>query len=411
MSGAGTTSGPSARPPAAVPPAGPSRPSTALVDRAEALELAAAAVLGGLVLALDLSQGPEPAWRVVVDVAVGVAALALLLRRHQHPVGVAVLVVLASTVSPAVMGAVLLAVVSLATHRRWRSIAAVGGLFVVVTLTGAQTSDRAADWRAELALTVAVYGLCAASGAYLGSRRDLETALRERARSAEREQAARVEQAQVAERTRIAREMHDVLAHRIALVSMHAGVLAYRPDLPADERVSTAAVVQENANLALLELRQVLGVLRADGGRAGAPEAPQPTLPDVAALVQGAARGGQDVRLRLDPEDDWPARVPRTLSRHAYRLVQEGLTNARKHAPGARVDVTLSAAGDGQLVVDVVNGPARAGDPAPPGSGMGLVGAAERARLVGGRLVHGRDGSGGYRLHAELPWQPGEEQA
>ncbi|WP_217617206.1 histidine kinase [Cellulomonas sp. GbtcB1] len=370
----------------------------------------AAAGVGAFALTAEVSQGPvQPTWWVALDAALGVAAVLLLLHRHRHPVAVAAAVVAVSAFSAAAQGAVLVALVALATTRRWRAVAAVGAGFGAATvvdllLLGEVTTPRV---RADLVLAVLVWLACTATGAYLGSRRDLLTALRDRADAAERATAAERDQARTAERTRIARVLHDVLAHRISLVSMHAGVLAYRRDLPPEEQAATAEVVRDNANLALLELRQVLGVLREPAAGAG-PDAPQPTLAAVDDLVADARAAGSDVALDLgDATRARLAQVPAAVGRHAYRVVQEAVTNARKHAAGAPVRVRVDVEQD-RVVVEVRNGARPAGaPPAPPGSGMGLVGVDERVRQVGGRLEHGPDASGGYRLRAELPW--GEE--
>src|SRR6478752_4277630 len=211
----------------------------------------------------------------------------------------------------------------------------------------------------------------------------------------------RVVQAQVAERARIAREMHDVLAHRISLVAMHSGALAYRTDLTPEQVSETAEVVRESANQALTELRAVLGVLRDVPGSGapadGTPQPPQPTLADLEALVAEARSGGTTVR--LDRSGDLE-RVPEQVSRGAYRIVQEGLTNARKHAPGAAVRVTVRN--------PVPRGGGEAADgirqDVTVGAGLGLLGLTERAVLAGGELTYGPDRAGDFVLTARLPW-------
>ena len=198
----------------------------------------------------------------------------------------------------------------------------------------------------------------------------------------EAEQRLRIEQAREAERRRIAREMHDVLAHRVSLLSLHAGALEFRPDASPEEVAEAAGVIRATAHAALEELRQVIGVLR-DGAEERAPEPPQPTLADIPALVEECRAAGMRVRCRLDVPD--AATAPAALGRTAYRIVQEGLTNARKHAPAAAVDVTI-AAGE-QLVVEVVSrrpvGVAVAAEPL-PGRGQ-RAGRAGRARRAGRR--------------------------
>lgn len=390
--------------PAADTPHAP-RPAGA---RGEALRLGAVALVGAVSLAAVAAQMPGSSpWRWVLDGLVGVAALALLRLRHRHPVLVAVVVVLASTWAASVLGAVVLAVVSLATTRRWRPVLGVGLLLVATTVADDVARGTADRWWGQAVLTAALYAALAGFGAYQGSRRDLMAALRERAEAAEREQRSRLEQARTAERTRIAREMHDVLAHRISLVAMHAGVLAFRTDLPAEQQAATAGVVRDNANLALAELRQVLGVLRQDGDPVPAP--PQPTLADLDGLVEAAADLGAGARLDVGAGTRAALRaLPVATSRSAYRIVQEALTNARKHAPGAPVVVAVAGSPGGVLTLDVQNGRPTGPDTGVPGSGTGLVGVGERVRLAGGRLAHGPDGEGGYRLQAVLPWEDEE---
>jgi signal transduction histidine kinase len=210
----------------------------------------------------------------------------------------------------------------------------------------------------------------------------------------------RVEQAREAERRRIAREMHDVLAHRISLLGLHAGALEFRPDASPEEIAAAAAVIRASAQAAQRELREVIGVLR-EGGDGTEP--PQPTLAQIPALVDESRAAG----MRLNCSIDVPDELPAALGRTAYRIVQEGLTNARKHAPGAAVEVTI--AGGEQLVVEVVSrrpvGVA-AGSLAPERPGSGLIGLAERVGLAGGTLEHGPEAGGDFVLRATLPRTP-----
>jgi signal transduction histidine kinase len=261
------------------------------------------------------------------------------------------------------------------------------------------------NW-SQAALGIVCIAAVLAWGMFVRARRQLAQSLRERAQRAESE---RVEQARQHERHRIAREMHDVLAHRISLVSLHAGALELRPDGPADEIARAAGVIRDSAHQALEELREVIGVLRAE--RAGdddwaddAPERPQPTLADLPELVDESRRAGMLVRLECRVAD--PAAVPVAAGRSAYRIVQEGLTNARKHAHGTEVTVTARGVrGDG-LTVEIRNPwPLDAASTtAIPGAGSGIIGLAERASLVGGRLEYGRTPTGDFRLWAWLPW-------
>ena len=210
-------------------------------------------------------------------------------------------------------------------------------------------------------------------------------------RHAEAEQQLRVEQARYAERTRIAREMHDVLAHRISLLSLHAGALEFRPDAPPEEIARAAAVIRASAHQALEDLRAVIGVLR-DGADGEAPQPPQPTLAALPGLLEESRAAG--MRLHADVRVADLAAVPDAVGRHALRIVQEALTNARKHAAVGRRSTCASRARPGDGLTIEVRNPApvlAAGGPEIPGLGTGLVGLAERATLSGGRLEHGLD--------------------
>jgi signal transduction histidine kinase len=241
-------------------------------------------------------------------------------------------------------------------------------------------------------------------GMFVRARRQLVLSLRDRAERAEAEQQLRVEQARQHERAKIAREMHDVLAHRISLLSLHAGALEFHPDAPPEEVARAAGVIRSSAHDALEDLRTVIGVLRAEAG--GDPEPPQPTLADVPALIEESRHAGMQVRFECDLPD--PGAVPVATGRSAYRIVQEGLTNARKHARGAAVEVTVEGAAGTGLTIEIRNrlpvGVAAATEI--PGTGTGIVGLAERASLAGGRLEHGRTATGDYRLWVWLPWPP-----
>ena len=177
---------------------------------------------------------------------------------------------------------------------------------------------------------------------FVRARRQLVLSLRDRAERAEAEQQLRVEQARQQERARIAREMHDVLAHRISLLSLHAGALEFQPDAPPEEVARAAGVIRASAHEALEDLRAVIGVLREEPTTA-IPERPQPTLADLPALIEESRAGRHAGALRRSSSPDVDA-VPAATGRSAYRIVQEGLTNARKHARGAAVDVTVDGA-------------------------------------------------------------------
>ena len=187
--------------------------------------------------------------------------------------------------------------------------------------------------------------------------------------------------------------MHDVLGHRLSLLSLHAGALEYRPEAPPAELTAAAGTVREQAQLALRDLRAIVGVLREDGAE---PTNPQPTLADLPALVAESTMAG----MRLDAHLDVAA-SPNPAGRHAYRIVQEALTNARRHAPGELVELRVAADATRGITITASNPVVDV----PPGdhAASGLVGMTERARLVGGRLEHDTS-DGRYTLSAWLPW-------
>ena len=269
-------------------------------------------------------------------------------------------------------------------------------LALAVTLFGLPLRE----WAATLASGALTLGLFWAGGAYLGARRDLLASAQERAATLEREQSLRVTQAQTAERTRIAQEMHDVLAHRISLIAVHANVLAYRDDLTREQTREHATVVREAAEKAVNELAGVLGVLRgADGVDNALP--PQPTLARLADLIDDARRAGTPVAVvGAMPDLDTLAD---DVSRTAYRVVQECLTNARKHATGQPVTIAITGQEGSHLSIEARN-PIVAAEPAIAGSGMGLIGLTERLELAGGRLEFGED-EGFFAVRARLEWR------
>jgi signal transduction histidine kinase len=239
-------------------------------------------------------------------------------------------------------------------------------------------------------------GLVIAIGAYLATRNALVASLREQAERAETDRRLRDEQARTAERTRIAREMHDVLAHKVSLIALYAGALElHAADNPRLQEGT--ALIRVTAREALHELRGVLGVLRGGpGGPAAEPFA------DLDTLVRASVRAGQPVELH-----DSTGPLPAATARVVYRIVQEGLTNAHKHAPHASATVSIDRVEEGSVAVTIHNGLVSAPETL-PGSGTGLVGLAERIRLVGGSLRSGPAG-GLWELHAVVPWL--DEQA
>ncbi|WP_082514569.1 sensor histidine kinase [Frigoribacterium sp. Leaf164] len=424
------------------------RPGAAARLWSETWRWVVAAVVGLLLFVVVWFSDPavseglgEPRFTLLVllDLVLGSAALVLVPFRRHAPLVVALVAVALCGASALGIGAAVLATVSLATRRRPVEIGLVSVVFVGASVLGdrivTQASAATPLWQL-VAVSALVVALLVAVGLYVGGRRELLRSLRERARLAEEEQSLRLAQARDHERTRIAREMHDVLAHRLSLVALHAGALEYREGLGEAETRATAGVIRDNARAALTELREVLGVLR-DGARGGdGPDAdpdadfdvaaaasaaavpPQPTLAGLDGLLDEARTAGAAVTLRVDDDTRRGLEaLPTSTSRHAFRVVQECLTNARRHAPGQPVTVGLSGRPGRELRVRVENPTTSTAGGADglgsdglggdglrvPGRGHGLTGLEERARLAGGSLtVEHADGR--FTVEARLPW-------
>jgi signal transduction histidine kinase len=337
---------------------------------------------------------------LVVDATCG-AALCLALwwrRRYPFALGLASLPILAISSFAGLAGLIILFTV--AAYRRWQLAFLVAGLQLALLpaqrALHPQGDSLTSYYLGSILGTAAIVGW----GMFLRGRRQAQ---RERLRRTQAEQQLRVEQIRHAERARIAREMHDVLAHRISLLSLHAGALEFRREAPPEEVARAAAVIRASAHQALEDLRAMIGLLR-DGAGGQAPQPPQPTLAALPGLLEESRTAG--MRVHADVRLPDLAAVPDAIGRHALRIVQEALTNARKHAASAAVDLRVEGAAGEGLTIEVRN-PApvvAAGGTEIPGSGTGLVGLAERATLSGGHLEHGLDEHGDFRIRAWLPW-------
>lgn len=354
----------------------------------DALMFAVAVGLSAFVVADTWSQHSELG--KAVDVLLGVPALAALWWRRRYPVALGVPVTVASGFALLASGPWLCFTFNAAIRAPRRALIALVALSVFpAAVAPAIYPGSQGPWLGQVALCALATGVAVGWGLFVRARRQLERQQRERAARA-------VEEARDAERRRIATEMHDVLAHRLSLLAVHAGALEFRLDATPEEVGHAAGVIRTSAQAALTELRDVIGLLREDHGG----EAPQPALDAIPALIEESRAAGMDVRAQVDVSGGGEL-----VGRTAYRVVQEGLTNARKHAPDAAVDVTVSAP-NGRLVVEVHSRPGTP-EPAPlVGAGTGLIGLAERVELAGGELVHGRDPAGDFRLRATLPWAP-----
>ncbi|WP_372792234.1 sensor histidine kinase, partial [Paraconexibacter sp.] len=286
-----------------------------------------AIAFGGMALADQVGRGLDGPL-LVLDV-IGGAALGLALwwrRRWPLGLGLTSVPIVAFSSSAGVAGLIVLFTV--AAHRRWQLAILVAGLQLAMfpVYRAVQPDDPVLPPLAFFVIQTLAFAAVVAWGMFIRGRRQ---SVRERARHADAEQELRLEQARQAERTRIAREMHDVLAHRISLLSLHAGALEFRPDAPPEDVARAAAVIRASAHQALEDLRAVIGVLR-DGSGSEALQPPQPTLAALPGLLEESRTAGMllDAEIRLG---DLTA-VPDAIGRHALRIVQEALTNARKHA-------------------------------------------------------------------------------
>lgn len=348
----------------------------------------ATAALAALVaLALWGTYEADPS-RIVLDAAVAVISCGLIPVTLRRSIGGGLILSVLSALSYAATPTASFATLYAARVRPFRQAA-------IVAVTGIAAQAVLGWWRPAgglsygwwLLLMAAAYAALLGWGALAQSRQALLCELRERARRAEEDQSRRVEEARVAERQRIAREMHDVLAHRLSLVAAYAGALAYRPDSSPEQLSKAAGVVRDGISQALDELRQVITIV-------GEEESGLPDVTDIPRLVREVRDAGTEVDFIGTAGE-----VPPVQGRAAYRIVQEGLTNARKHAPGRPVRVLVSGDPGEGLTVEVRNpAPRPAGPP-----GLGLAGLAERVRLAGGTLDHAHTADG-FRLVARLPW-------
>ncbi|WP_328299070.1 histidine kinase [Streptomyces sp. NBC_00435] len=361
---------------------------------------------------------------VPAGVLFGFAVGAVLLLRRRWPVAV---VLVGIAVSPAAMGFLLgvVGLYTLATSEVPRRITAtltamsLAATYVVMYLRtrGDEEAGHTLVVLLSVFVAVALTVPPVLLGLYTAARRRLMESLQERAASLERELSLladraeeRAEWARTEERTRIAREMHDVVAHRVSLMVVHAAALQAIAVKDPAKAVKNAALVGDMGRQALTELREMLGVLRAGTPKRVAPATAValvgtfedgPTLGELETLVGQSRAAGMAVE--LDVRGEYLAYLAE-VEQTAYRVVQEALTNCHKHAPGARVVVRL-AHREGEVAMQVENGPCdgQAAEPGLPSGGNGLVGMRERVLGLGGVFVSGPTDEGGFRVSAVLP--------
>ncbi len=329
---------------------------------------------------------------------VGVVASAALFWRRRFPATVTAITVL-GMLTAAIFVPMGLALLTLAIRRRDLVLAGLGFAGYAAYVLNSWGSNG--QFWVSIFTGPFLVGTWIAVGAYVGARRDLMVSLRDRAERAEAERELRSEQARLGERARIAQEMHDVLAHKVSLIALHAGGLEVNPAVGADKVEGSARLIRETARQAMEDLREVLGVLRTDVSVAGADLTPVPRAADLERLVAASQNAGVSVAYEFVLPDDVPVVVGRTV----YRVVQESLTNVHKHARGAATEVKVHGARGQGVTVRVTNVRPVAAGSLLPGAGAGLVGLRERVQLVGGRLTTGPTAQGGWRVEAWLPWE------
>jgi signal transduction histidine kinase len=359
-----------------------------------------AAMLGALGCLTGVTVWGQYGQRLfALDLAIGLLSWVLLPLLPVRPVVTTILLDMLAIVSPAATPAATAGTLQVAQRRGFRTAMTVALVGIAAhAARGALRRTPGLPYFWWVVLIAIAHAALVGWGAWSKARGELIESLRERADRAEAEQGRRIAEARAMERTRIAREMHDVLAHRLSLIATYAGALEYRPDAPPEKLAQAAGVIRSGAHQALAELRDVLLVLRADETDDYA-QGTQPVLADLPHLLEEARDAGTPVE--LTDRTVAAAALPATLSRTAYRVVQEGLTNARKHAPSRPVLVTLEGAPGGRLTIELRN-PVQ-GTTIIPGSGTGLIGLTERVRLAGGRAEH-RTAGEEFLLEVWLPF-------
>lgn len=345
--------------------------------------------------------------RPAAQAVLGTLALLGLAWRRSHPIPVAAGVVAANVLlNPAGELSTLLSTVlvsySVGAHasRHWRvaGISAIFGTFLVVSvLDGFEPSDLAAG----LVFFVGPWTV----GVVLSGRLASADAAVARATQLEQERELQAVKAAAAERTRIAREMHDIVSHSISVVTIQAQAVRRRLGPEHAREAEDLRLVEQTAREALVEMRRVLGVLRSDDEPSMPDLAPQPGLAELPRLVEQTSSDRLRVRWR---REGTPVPLTPGLDLAAYRIAQEGLTNALRHAGATHAEVVVTY-DDEALVVEVLDDGRGVGDAA--SDGHGLVGIRERAGLYGGSAELAGRAGGGTRLVARLPYAdrpPGE---
>jgi signal transduction histidine kinase len=359
----------------------------------------------GAVVSQSEADGPTgPLW---FDVVAVVAIVTPLFFRRRFPFGapiaVGVAVALAAFVDerlipkdfiPFLAGCAAVFLVGLLRERRL----AIAGIVLAIGVEALVAYRDPLKNLSAFIATCIVFSLIWTVAFALGRKFEEADEAKRRAAEAEREREERARTAVTEERARIARELHDVVGHSVSVMTVQASAVR-RLLRPEQKREREALlIVERTGREALAEMRRMVGVLRRP--EEGPALAPQPSLEHVERLVEQAREAGLSVELRVEGD---PQPLPAGVDLTAYRLVQEGLTNALKHARAERAQVVVCY-GDGDLEVTVSDDGRGAGSG--DGGGHGLVGMRERVAVFGGELEAGPRAEGGYRLRAKLPVFP-----
>lgn len=364
----------------------------------------------------------EPSWYAGLSLFVAMGVAVTLVWRHQYPVIVTGITIVPPLFLLADSLAALIALAALAASRRDRVLWAGTILVFVATAValerdagrhpeasllkaGVDPENPAGDVNIPLPVTIFIAVVATAIplgvGLWRSTRRDLS-------RRDIKEQGLQAEVARQEERSRIAREMHDVLGHRLSILSLHAGALEVNIPDGNPGAADAARSVRTTAKDALADLRHVIGVLK-DGQRLDSddegpqPDRPQPTLADIPDVIASSREAGQPVNITILLDDSSAA--PAALGTSAYRIIQESLTNALRHAPGVTAEVTVRGGPGVGLTIEVINAiPDTGSTETAAGSGVGLAGIDERVAQLGGTISTGPTDENTFAVNAWLPW-------
>ena len=369
------------------------------------LDVGAAAALAILTLVAVAMGGPDGGGRdlTVLDALIAVVMFGLILLRRRRPLGVLAAATLLAVVATVwadrpeafvVTTAVAAYTVATRTNRHTAWVAGIASALIVYAAVASQSDE---GWLGPSIGVAAWIGMATAVGDATRSRRAYVAAVEERARRAERTRDEEARRRVAEERVRIARDLHDVVAHHIAVINVHAGLAEHTLHTQPAKAEESLEHVRQAARTVLEELATILAVLRQNGDPE-APTDPVRGLSRLGELLESVAAAG----LRVEHRQLGEARaLPAATDQAAYRIVQEALTNAAKHGAAgvARLRVEY---GPDAVVIDVAN-PSTPHPKRPDTTGHGLTGMRERATAVGGKLTAGDEGPGRFHVHAVLP--------